>query len=114
MAQIQGSEVFAFVECRDISKVYRQGREKVQALEKISLKILPSQAVAVVGPSGCGKTTLLNIIGCLLAPDSGTLLFYSMLSPYHQSAAVIAGIIALIYTFAAVRATRYLTSKDVV
>ena len=74
MAQIQGSEVFAFVECRDISKAYRQGREKVQALEKISLKILPSQAVAVVGPSGCGKTILLNIIGCLLAPDSGTLL----------------------------------------
>lgn len=74
MAQIQGSEVFAFVECRDISKAYRQGREKVQALEKVSLKILPSQAVAVVGPSGCGKTTLLNIIGCLLAPDSGTLL----------------------------------------
>ena len=74
MAQIQGSEVFAFVECRDISKAYRQGREKVQALEKVSLKILPSQTVAVVGPSGCGKTTLLNIIGCLLTPDSGTLL----------------------------------------
>ena len=72
--QVQGSEAFAFVECRDISKAYRQGREKVQALERVSLKILPSQAVAVVGPSGCGKTTLLNIIGCLLAPDSGTLL----------------------------------------
>ena len=72
--QVQGSEAFAFVECRDISKAYRQGREKVQALERVSLKILPSRAVAVVGPSGCGKTTLLNIIGCLLAPDSGTLL----------------------------------------
>lgn len=72
--QVQGSEAFAFVECRDISKAYRQGREKVQALERVSLKILPSRVVAVVGPSGCGKTTLLNIIGCLLAPDSGTLL----------------------------------------
>ena len=71
---MQDSEACAFGECRDISKAYRQGREKVQALEKVSLKILPSQAVAVVGPSGCGKTTLLNIIGCLLAPDAGTLL----------------------------------------
>ena len=68
---------------------------------------------------GAPRSLLLTRVYSFLAfvivlPALAPLLFYSMLSPYHQSAAVIAGIIALIYAFAAVRATRYLTSKDVI
>lgn len=60
---------------------------------------------------GAPRSLLLTRVYSFLAfvivlPALAPLLFYSMLSPYHQSAAVIAGIIALIYAFAAVRATR--------
>jgi len=34
----------------------------VRVLDKINLKVLPGQIVAVVGPSGCGKSTLLKAI----------------------------------------------------
>ena len=55
MAQIQGSEVFAFVECRDISKAYRQGREKVQALEKYRLKSFLHRQSRSSGLQAAGK-----------------------------------------------------------
>ncbi|HEY1591925.1 MAG TPA: ABC transporter ATP-binding protein [Solirubrobacteraceae bacterium] len=38
----------------------------------MSLRVAPSEVVAVVGPSGCGKSTLLELICGLQAPDAGT------------------------------------------
>jgi putative ABC transport system ATP-binding protein len=60
------------IEATGITKVYRRGSEEVHALKGVSLSITPSEFVAIVGPSGAGKTALMNIIGCLDAPTSGT------------------------------------------
>jgi len=60
------------VECRDVTKIYDQGRVKVTALNGVSLKIEKGAFLAIAGPSGSGKTTLLNIFGGLDVPDQGT------------------------------------------
>ncbi len=60
------------VECRDVKKIYRQGKMEVQALRGVTLSIEKGAFMALAGPSGSGKTTLLNIIGGLDAADSGT------------------------------------------
>ncbi len=61
------------IEATGITRVYRRGSEEVHAIRGVSLSITPSEFVAIVGPSGAGKTALMNIIGCLDAPTSGTL-----------------------------------------
>ena len=63
----------AVLTARDLTKVYRRGREEVRALDGVSFEILSGQFVAVVGPSGAGKTTLLNLIGCMDTPSGGML-----------------------------------------
>ncbi|NNE72376.1 MAG: ABC transporter ATP-binding protein [Acidimicrobiales bacterium] len=55
-----------------VTKRYRIGEVDVTALEDINLHVDAAAFVAIVGPSGCGKTTLLNMIGALDVPTSGT------------------------------------------
>jgi putative ABC transport system ATP-binding protein len=55
-----------------LSKRYRIGEVDVTALDGINLHVDDAAFVAIVGPSGCGKTTLLNMIGALDTPTSGT------------------------------------------
>ena len=63
----------AIVECRGISKTYRQGKVSVEALADIDLTVETGGFIALAGPSGSGKTTLLNLVGGLDRPDSGTI-----------------------------------------
>ena len=56
-----------------LTKEFDDGR--VAALRGIDLRIRHGEFVSVVGPSGCGKTTLLNMLGLLDRPTSGTLRF---------------------------------------
>jgi putative ABC transport system ATP-binding protein len=63
----------SMITARDISKIYRRGREEVCALRGVDLAIEPGEFVSIVGPSGAGKTALMNILGCLDAPTGGTL-----------------------------------------
>jgi putative ABC transport system ATP-binding protein len=59
----------------DLRKVYLMGEERVAALDGVSLEISPGEYVAVVGPSGSGKSSLMNILGGLDRPTSGTYRF---------------------------------------
>ncbi len=60
------------IELSGVSKRYKIGAGEVVAIDDISLRVDPSSFVVILGPSGCGKTTLLNMIGALDTPSSGT------------------------------------------
>lgn len=57
----------------DVTKTFKTGKLKVQALRGLSVEVRESDFLALVGPSGSGKTTLLNLIGALDSPTSGEL-----------------------------------------
>lgn len=58
---------------RDITKTYKIGRQKVDAIKGISLDIHKGEFIALTGASGSGKSTLLQIIGGLDKPTSGSI-----------------------------------------
>ncbi len=58
-----------------LSKIYRTGKEEVQALSDINLTIEKGEFVAFSGHSGSGKTTLLNLIGTLDSITKGDIVF---------------------------------------
>ena len=60
------------LELKDICKDYQQGREPVRVLKNINLTVEKGDYLAIMGPAGSGKTTLMNIIGCLDVPTSGS------------------------------------------
>ena len=64
----------AFVEFRDVSKVYQMGEVEVAAVRDMSFQIEQGEFVVIVGPSGAGKTTLLNMLGGMDSCTSGTIL----------------------------------------
>jgi putative ABC transport system ATP-binding protein len=55
-----------------LSKHYYLGNEVVKAVRSIDLTIDRNEYVAIMGPSGSGKSTIMNILGCLDTPTSGT------------------------------------------
>ncbi|MCB5391112.1 ABC transporter ATP-binding protein [Eggerthella lenta] len=64
----------AFVEFRDVLKVYRMGEVEVAAVDGMTFDIERGELVVVVGSSGAGKTTLLNMLGGMDACSSGTIM----------------------------------------
>ncbi len=54
-----------------ITKTYRQGKQSLEVLAGIDLKLCPGEAAALVGQSGSGKSTMLQIAGLLDKPTSG-------------------------------------------
>ena len=61
----------------DVSKTYTNGKKEVQALSRVSLTIPTGQMVAIQGPTGGGKSTLLQMLGALDRPTSGSVLLGS-------------------------------------
>ncbi len=62
------------IQLKTISKEYQLGKTTVHALKNISLSIEQGEFVSVVGPSGSGKSTMLNLLGALDRPTSGSVL----------------------------------------
>jgi putative ABC transport system ATP-binding protein len=63
------------IKISDIGKSYHMNELDIVALKTMSLEVNEGEFVAIMGPSGCGKTTLLNILGFLDDPDSGSYVF---------------------------------------
>lgn len=60
------------LEAEHVTKVLGAGAAQVQALQDVTLALHGGELTLLMGPSGSGKTTLLSVLGCILAPTSGT------------------------------------------
>jgi putative ABC transport system ATP-binding protein len=60
------------VELEDVTKVYALGKTEVVALDHVSFAIMRGDFISIAGPSGSGKSTILNLIGCIDVPTTGT------------------------------------------
>jgi putative ABC transport system ATP-binding protein len=58
-----------------VTKTYGRGQAAFQALRGVDLEIGTGAFVAVMGPSGSGKSTVMNILGCLDTPTTGSYRF---------------------------------------
>lgn len=62
-----------YIEFKNVSKKYYQGKITITALDKVNFSINEGELVVILGPSGAGKTTLLNILGGIDTATSGTI-----------------------------------------
>ncbi len=62
------------VSLENVSREFKSGDNKLEALKNISLEIYEKEFAVILGESGCGKTTILNIIGGMDQMTSGKLL----------------------------------------
>jgi putative ABC transport system ATP-binding protein len=62
----------SIIHLSEIRKTYFMGTNQIEVLKGIALDIYKNEYVALMGPSGSDKSTLMNILGCLDTPTSGT------------------------------------------
>ena len=60
------------IDLRGIGKTYQMGSTELVALADVNLQIARNEYVALIGPSGSGKSTMMNVLGCLDLPTTGT------------------------------------------
>jgi ABC-type lipoprotein export system ATPase subunit len=60
---------------KNVTKTYLVDSERIDAVKNISIEIEKGEFLSIVGHSGSGKTTLLSIIGGIVKPTSGTVLY---------------------------------------
>ena len=60
------------LELDHVTKIYSTGAIEVRALDDVSLRVDDGEMLAIMGHSGSGKSTMMNILGCLDAPTSGS------------------------------------------
>lgn len=63
------------IEIRNLTKTYQRHDGAINAVDNLSLKITKGSFVTITGASGSGKTTLLLILGGLLRPTSGKMVY---------------------------------------
>ena len=60
------------IEVSDLQKHFAMGNQTIKAIKQMSFSINQGEFISIMGPSGSGITTLMNIIGCLDSPTSGS------------------------------------------
>ncbi len=64
----------AYIEFKNVSKIYQMGEVEIKALDKVSFSIQKGELVCILGPSGAGKTTALNLLGGMDQVSGGEIL----------------------------------------
>ncbi len=59
------------ISVKELTKIYKNGKIEVTALEKVTFEITKGEFVAIMGASGSGKSTMMNILGCLDRSSGG-------------------------------------------
>ncbi|BDR56276.1 ABC transporter ATP-binding protein [Xylocopilactobacillus apis] len=67
-----------------LKDLFKRDIKKINALEKINLKIRDGEMVGLIGPNGAGKTTLTKLLTGILHPTQGTILVNSTI-PSNQN-----------------------------
>src|SRR5438270_4471815 len=66
------------IHLQNVTKTYSSRADSraatIRALDSISLDVEKGEWLAIMGPSGSGKSSLVNMIGCLDRPDSGSII----------------------------------------
>lgn len=60
------------IKLENITKTFPMGKTELTVLKGINLHIKQGELVAIMGPSGSGKSTILNLMGCLDKPTTGS------------------------------------------
>ena len=63
----------AYIELKDVYKIYQMGEVEIKALDGVSFSIDKGELVCILGASGAGKTTCLNLLGGMDTATSGSL-----------------------------------------
>jgi ABC-type lipoprotein export system ATPase subunit len=65
----------SLIACQDVTVAYGDGDARVVALREVDLTVQPGEHLALWGRSGSGKTTLLHLLGGLVVPSDGSVMW---------------------------------------
>ncbi len=78
----------ALIALNDVHKIYPLGKTEVHAVKGVTFSIEAGDFVSIAGPSGSGKSTILNMIGCIDVPTSGTVMIKETNTSYLNDRAI--------------------------
>ncbi|MDN5696047.1 MAG: ABC transporter ATP-binding protein [Staphylococcus equorum] len=62
------------LEFKNVTKSFKDGNQRIEAVKPTSLKFNKNELIAIIGPSGSGKSTFLTMAGALQTPTSGEII----------------------------------------
>ncbi|MGQ4834153.1 MAG: ABC transporter ATP-binding protein [Candidatus Asgardarchaeia archaeon] len=63
------------IQVKNVSKFYQVASKKIYAIRNVNLEIEQGEFIILFGPSGSGKTTLLMLLGAIIKPSKGRILY---------------------------------------